>query len=225
MSVSVSPASCIAARQASRVSSSGSRPGGGRCRTGRPGDGAPLLDEAGQARSAPPPAPPARRGGARCAVGVVVGLEQHLDRHPDRNLLGRAVDDVGGQPQFGLLVDRHQPDHVGRFEPGDPGMVVDGEAGEGGPARRPPRARCPSSRRGGRSGRAGGGSSRSPGSGGTPGSRRGPPCQKWRFWSVSSGSMRKGASAIVIAPSCPSVGVPAAHRPGGGQHVPLGRGG
>lgn len=41
---------------------------------------------------------------------VVYLLEDHLERHPDLQLLGADVDDIGHQPRAFLQVD--QPDHV-----------------------------------------------------------------------------------------------------------------
>ena len=46
--------------------------------------------------------------------------ELDLHRHADRDLLGRAVDDVRQQPHACLLLERDDRDHVGYLEPGGP---------------------------------------------------------------------------------------------------------
>ena len=49
------------------------------------------------------------------------------ERHPDARGLGRAADEVRGEPQRRLLDELDDRDHVGRGEARDPGLVVDGE--------------------------------------------------------------------------------------------------
>ena len=77
----------------------------------------------------------ARRGApTRRRARFFVVAEDDPHRHPDPDLLDRAVDEVGRQAEPGLLGKLDDGHHVGGLEPGQPGMVVDGVAGQ----RRPP---------------------------------------------------------------------------------------
>ena len=118
MSRGVRPASAIAARHASSVSSSGSRP---RRR--------PISD-------CPIPVIAARR--SRISItrrrrleerdpDVVALLEDDAHAHADPHRFGRAVDDVRHQPQPALLVELDDRDRVGMIGRRHPGLVVERE--------------------------------------------------------------------------------------------------
>ncbi len=61
---------------------------------------------------------------------VVVLLEDHLDLLTQLQLLGVAVDDVGGQPDSRVFGDRDLRDDVGRGQAGQAESFVDGEPGQ-----------------------------------------------------------------------------------------------
>src|SRR5579864_3603603 len=133
MSLGSSPASAIAARQASSVSSSGSRPRR-RATSDWP---TPLMADRFSmyvSLAAIAGSPRLEQRDPHVAVAILAVLEHDLDRHADAHVLGLAADDVGLQPQLGLLLDRHQRDRVRQRHARDPGLVVDGEGDDGGSA-------------------------------------------------------------------------------------------
>ena len=157
----------MAARQASRVSSSGS------IASRRPTADCPMPVMATRfsmyvSLGRHHASASARTTGSTRRLRVLVVLEHDLHRHADPHVLGRAVDDVGGQAQARLLLDLDVGDDVRQLGTGHPGLVVDGEAGDRGPAAHRLRSRCPCRGRPGRWVGAGGCRSRSAGSAGTP---------------------------------------------------------
>ena len=119
MSRGVRPASAIAARQASSVSSSGSRP------SRRPTSDWPIpVIAARRSRISITRLP--RRLEER-EPDVFALLEDHAHAHADAHALGRAAHDVRHQAQARLLVDLDDRDRVGMVGRGNPGLVVQRE--------------------------------------------------------------------------------------------------
>src|ERR1700730_12031362 len=137
MSLGSSPASAMAARQASSVSSSGSRP-----RRRATSDWAtPLMThrfsmylslmaiEASVRGLAGSRSRPEQRD-PHVAPGILAVVEHHLDGQSDVNIVGVALDDVGLEAHVVLLVDGDERDHVRQRHFGQPRLMVDREGGD-----------------------------------------------------------------------------------------------
>ncbi len=132
MSSGVSPASSIARRHASTVSARPERP-----------SRRPICDTPTPLTTALPPSGLTTRRDVTAPThrhedrdpDVVPLLEPHGDRHPDVDVPGVAVDDVGGQPNRRVVVEFDDRDGVRRGESGQPLVHVHAHGGHGGEAR------------------------------------------------------------------------------------------
>src|SRR5262245_5324613 len=135
MSVVRSPASSIAARHASSVSSNGSRS------TRRPTSDWPmpvmqtLRSGISRATSAPAPGVGLEQRQPHVAARIAMMLEYGAQRHADAHVLGLATDEVGGEPNAGVLLDLDDRHHEGQRGPRHPRLVVDREGVQGRAAR------------------------------------------------------------------------------------------
>src|SRR5579875_2802159 len=133
MSSTVSPASAIAARIASRVSWKPERS------ILRPIADWPTPEmTARRSRSSvpikpPPPVPPessssVQRVETRDGIAARTWLEAHFDGHADGRGLRRTAAQSADYPNTGMLVELDQDDDVGNLKLGKPALVVDREA-------------------------------------------------------------------------------------------------
>lgn len=58
-------------------------------------------------------------------------LKAHFDGQANADVFGFAVDDQRGEPHQRILVDGHQPDHIGRRHLGEPLLVIHRNAHDG----------------------------------------------------------------------------------------------